>query len=259
MLPHRRREEQATRFAAAAAAATSTGAAGGESYRRYGPYGPACASDAQQRRVEGDFAGFRRRSPPGALPGASTPPPGPPPGPPPQAVPPKLEAAKLEAARAADSAAWRAFAEAFAAGPTAAAGGPAAASRGPMAAAGAAAAANEDAVGAASEDAVGAARSSSASSLPSASAKTRLICEADVPWPSLGDDAPLPGVELLAASGSLASGGGEAKVAVRALQRRWHSDKFVQRFGPRLEPTQREAILRRVVAVCQAINAIALD
>lgn len=71
----------------------------------------------------------------------------------------------------------------------------------------------------------------------------------DVPFPNLGDDKPLPGAEDL---------GLELKLAVRDLQRRWHPDKFLQRFGTSLVPSSRDSILKRVVAIAQALNSIAV-
>jgi hypothetical protein len=71
---------------------------------------------------------------------------------------------------------------------------------------------------------------------------------ADVPWPSTGE--PLPGALSFSAA--------MLKVAVRDLQRRWHPDKFMQRFGVRLLPEIKDEILRKVVAVTQLVNAISI-
>ena len=47
------------------------------------------------------------------------------------------------------------------------------------------------------------------------------------------------------------------KQALRALQRRWHPDKFVQRCSARFaSDAVRAAALARVTAVSQAINAL---
>lgn len=77
-----------------------------------------------------------------------------------------------------------------------------------------------------------------------------LIGEKQVPWPCQGDDAPLPGHEAMEPQAR--------KVAVRQLQLRWHADKFTQKFGRHLSnvSNQKEATLRRVVAISQALNAI---
>lgn len=88
----------------------------------------------------------------------------------------------------------------------------------------------------------------SAAAAAAASGGSGALGEGDVPWPCLGDDEPLPGhagLEPLA-----------RKVAVRQLQLRWHVDKFTQKHGRRLGPSEKEAVLRRVVAVSQALNAI---
>ena len=48
----------------------------------------------------------------------------------------------------------------------------------------------------------------------------------------------------------------ERKAAFRSASLRWHPDKFVQSFGGRLVPDEREAILQRVTQVSQAVNAL---
>ena len=48
----------------------------------------------------------------------------------------------------------------------------------------------------------------------------------------------------------------ERRLAYRAASLRWHPDKFVQSFGAQLVPSEREAVLKRVTEVSQAINAI---
>lgn len=55
----------------------------------------------------------------------------------------------------------------------------------------------------------------------------------------------------------LRSGGGslpaaEQRLAVRLLLRRWHPDKFQQRYGGRLVEAEAEAIMARVKAVAQS-------
>ena len=56
-------------------------------------------------------------------------------------------------------------------------------------------------------------------------------------------DLPLPGLS-------------ERRLAYRAASLRWHPDKFIQGFGAQLVPAEREAVLKRVTEVSQAINAI---
>ena len=43
---------------------------------------------------------------------------------------------------------------------------------------------------------------------------------------------------------------------VRLLQLRWHPDKFMQSYGRLLVESEKEAILKRVKEVSQAVNAI---
>lgn len=71
---------------------------------------------------------------------------------------------------------------------------------------------------------------------------------ADVPWPAL--DAATLGMDARYA------GARERKAAYRAASLRWHPDKFVQSFGSRLVPEEREKILKRVTEVAQAVNSI---
>ena len=68
----------------------------------------------------------------------------------------------------------------------------------------------------------------------------------DVPWPFAGDDSPFPGSSVLPP--------GERKVYHRQLLRRWHPDKFTQRFSSRLVEQDRVKVLKRVTAVFQSIN-----
>ena len=74
------------------------------------------------------------------------------------------------------------------------------------------------------------------------------ISVTDVPWPTL--QAGALGLDPATASAA------ERKQAFRAKSLRWHPDKFVQVFGSRLDPEEREAILRRVTEVSQEINAL---
>jgi hypothetical protein len=45
-------------------------------------------------------------------------------------------------------------------------------------------------------------------------------------------------------------------VDVKALQARWHPDKFTQKYGARFTPADRENIMERVNEVCAALNAL---
>ena len=64
----------------------------------------------------------------------------------------------------------------------------------------------------------------------------------DVPWPHLEEEQksaqPMPLTEL------------------RVLQQRWHPDRFMQRFGARIEPEERHALLARVTAVAADVNVL---
>ena len=88
----------------------------------------------------------------------------------------------------------------------------------------------------------------------------------DVPWPCMGDDTPFPGGSRSSSSVSLWTQG-ERKVYHRQLIRRWHPDKFLQRFHSHLQTKEEEKeaeddddnrmatrILKRVTAVFQSIN-----
>jgi hypothetical protein len=68
---------------------------------------------------------------------------------------------------------------------------------------------------------------------------------AHVPWP-LGEV--LPGADAMTPA--------DFKLAVRDLLRRWHPDKFSQRFGARLCAADRDAVLRRVVVLAQEVNSL---
>lgn len=72
-----------------------------------------------------------------------------------------------------------------------------------------------------------------------------VIRMSDVPWPMLDKT-------------SLGLDGGAAarKRAFRAASLRWHPDKFLQAFGSRLHPGERDAILQKVTETSQAINSI---
>jgi hypothetical protein len=40
------------------------------------------------------------------------------------------------------------------------------------------------------------------------------------------------------------------------VRARWHPDRFTQKFGTRLAPDERDAILQRITAVASEINII---
>jgi hypothetical protein len=40
------------------------------------------------------------------------------------------------------------------------------------------------------------------------------------------------------------------------LRARWHPDRFMQKFGARLAPAERDGVMLRVTAVASAVNAI---
>ena len=69
----------------------------------------------------------------------------------------------------------------------------------------------------------------------------------DIPSP------PKDNVLLLANRGQGATAA-ERKQAFRAASLRWHPDKFVQRFGARLQDTERDDILEKVTATFQLVN-----
>jgi hypothetical protein len=89
----------------------------------------------------------------------------------------------------------------------------------------------------------------------------------DIPWPggmsaaaaaAGGDDSSANGNVLSLPSDLPAS---DVKAAVRAAQRRWHPDKFAQRFGEAMAllvggETEREKVLARVKLLAQQINEI---
>jgi hypothetical protein len=69
-----------------------------------------------------------------------------------------------------------------------------------------------------------------------------LVRAQDVPWPDVG-----------VLNNALALG---LEVDVRALQTRWHPDRFTQKFGSRLEESERDAILARVTEVAASMNTL---
>ena len=77
----------------------------------------------------------------------------------------------------------------------------------------------------------------------------------DVPWPCApaGGDVAEEAMMLPAA---LRNDAEARRRAVREALRRWHPDKFGQRFGARLAAVDRDRILERVKAVSQALTAL---
>jgi hypothetical protein len=77
----------------------------------------------------------------------------------------------------------------------------------------------------------------------------------DVPWPApaAGGDLAEDAMMLPAA---LRTDADARRRAVREALRRWHPDKFGQRFGGRLAAEDREKILERVKVVSQALTAL---
>jgi len=43
---------------------------------------------------------------------------------------------------------------------------------------------------------------------------------------------------------------------LQPTQARWHPDRFLQKFGARLAPDERDEVLRRVTAMAARINAL---
>ena len=68
-------------------------------------------------------------------------------------------------------------------------------------------------------------------------------------------DLPFPDIQLLQTLRSTAQG---AAVDARKLRADWHPDRFVQRYGARLAPEEREEILAAVGATASQINALGL-
>ena len=66
----------------------------------------------------------------------------------------------------------------------------------------------------------------------------------DIPWPLAGDSTPIPGFHALSL--------GDRKVIVRLLQRRWHPDKFTQRFGSRIAKEERKAVMARINSISRS-------
>ncbi|KAK9823330.1 hypothetical protein WJX72_001970 [[Myrmecia] bisecta] len=74
----------------------------------------------------------------------------------------------------------------------------------------------------------------------------------DIPW--IADDISPGEIKDLVLYGT--SGSDEAKKRLRQELMRWHPDKFVSRFGERLDPSQRAAVLEKVKATSQTLNTL---
>ena len=82
----------------------------------------------------------------------------------------------------------------------------------------------------------------------------QLIRASDIPWPDVATL--VATLEADTKPGGLARPRSVTIAELRALQARWHPDRFAQRFGARLEPQEKDAILRRVTEVASRINAL---
>jgi hypothetical protein len=77
----------------------------------------------------------------------------------------------------------------------------------------------------------------------------------DVPWPAVPPGGDLA-EEAMMLPAALRGDADARRRAVREALRRWHPDKFGQRFGSRLAAADRDRILERVKAVSQALTAL---
>lgn len=75
------------------------------------------------------------------------------------------------------------------------------------------------------------------------------VAARDIPWPRSG-------AWLLRALERALPSTDDPKRAHRALAKRWHPDKFIQRFGARIDAREREAIESRVKAVYQSAQEL---
>ena len=82
----------------------------------------------------------------------------------------------------------------------------------------------------------------------------QLIRANDIPWPDVSTL--VASLEADAKPGGLARPRSVTIAELRVLQARWHPDRFAQRFGARLEPKERDAVLKRVTEVASRINAL---
>jgi hypothetical protein len=123
-------------------------------------------------------------------------------------------------------------------------------------AAGAAAAA----AGASGRSAAAAAKAAAAYSLPPkqlwAQAEAQWDAFASAPPAAFGlDGVPWPDLALI----KVVAMASPDTVDFRALQARWHPDRFTQKFGGRVVAAQRDAVLARVNEVAAAVNAMRRD
>jgi hypothetical protein len=77
----------------------------------------------------------------------------------------------------------------------------------------------------------------------------------DVPWPTVPAGGDLA-TEAMMLPEALRGDAEARRRAVREALRRWHPDKFGQRFGGRLAAADRDRILERVKTVSQALTAL---
>lgn len=75
----------------------------------------------------------------------------------------------------------------------------------------------------------------------------------DIPWPSTGSTSDV--VEALFADFSSRQSDAYKKY-LRDQQKRWHPDKFSQKFGTRISDHDRERILEKVKEISQALNKL---
>jgi hypothetical protein len=68
-------------------------------------------------------------------------------------------------------------------------------------------------------------------------------------------DIPLPDIDMLE---QLFMSGEQRVVDAKRLRSEWHPDKFMQRFGARLDPQQKDDILHAITQVAGRINALGL-
>ncbi|KAI3430982.1 hypothetical protein D9Q98_009386 [Chlorella vulgaris] len=106
-----------------------------------------------------------------------------------------------------------------------------------------------------------AARQPCGSSSPSSTNTSGRLAFCDVPWPPLDSAAYLQGLIALQQQQQQRAVGQQRDEVRRAARRayahaclRWHPDKFVARWGPLLEDSDREAILHQVHELLQSIN-----
>jgi len=75
---------------------------------------------------------------------------------------------------------------------------------------------------------------------------------ADIPWPSKQGEA----MDISVLFDKMETGGDEYKKYLRDQQIRWHPDKFMQRFGARVDISDKDKILARVTVLSQKLNQL---